>query len=193
MNDVYVGQKKRNMQKLLLAQKLGKVDKKILNLLNTINNIGAYYTTSSCSGRCIVLQLPSIGDKKNAMFLGKWHETFSVEQLNSALAKRDSGLLFFLCQSPILHVVSKDLAWAELMIEAGLHAGFKNSCLRSFCKKIVVELCSTETLHVPLGKDNSMYVDSSFLYHLTDVSNQLFVRSEEKIKKLDHALKQQFE
>lgn len=180
------------MHKLFLAQESGKVDTKIRFLLNTINNIEGYYTTSSCSGRCIVLQLPTIGDKKNATFLGRWHDSFLVEDLKSSLEQRKSGLLFFLCQPPILHVVCKDFCMAEQMIEIGLHSGFKNSCLRSFRKKIVVELCSTETLHVPLGNGQEVYVTDCFLSHLTDVSHQLFLRCEEKIKALDLALKEKF-
>ena len=62
--------KKSAIKKLEKAHDAGEVDKGILPILNIINKSENYYTSSSCFGRIVVLEIPDIGDKKNAEFLG---------------------------------------------------------------------------------------------------------------------------
>jgi len=50
-----------------------KVDEGALPLLSIINKIDGLYTSSSCAGRIVLLEIPHIGDKKGARFLGVWH------------------------------------------------------------------------------------------------------------------------
>jgi len=71
----FLENKKNALQKLDKAKIENKVDIGILPILDIINSLNEYYTTSSCFGRIVLLELPVIGDKKNAKFIGKWHRT----------------------------------------------------------------------------------------------------------------------
>ena len=53
---VFEQQKKTVLSKLDKSKK-GSIDKGILKLVNTINKNSNYYTTSTCSGRIILLEL----------------------------------------------------------------------------------------------------------------------------------------
>ena len=53
--------------------------------MNIINKSDDYYTSSSCSGRIVLIELPEIGDKKEAKFLGKWHREILRNELEIAV------------------------------------------------------------------------------------------------------------
>jgi len=73
----FLGNKKNALQKLKIARSENKVDIDILPVIDILNSSNEYYTTSSCFGRIVLLELPVIGDKKNAKFIGKWHRTIN--------------------------------------------------------------------------------------------------------------------
>jgi len=64
---------------------IGNIDGKIKNLCEKINSLEDYFTTSSCSGR-IVLMLDE--DKKaSGLFLKVWHEKINFEELKKELER----------------------------------------------------------------------------------------------------------
>ncbi len=185
-------QKQNALQKLRKAAQKQEVDIQILPLLNTINASDHYYTTSSCSGRIVLLELPTIGDKKNARFLGKWHNQIRLDDLQKALDHRDKNtpqLLWFLAQSPIIHVVADTLTSGDLLIKTALSCGFKNSGFRSIHKKIIIELQSTERLDTPLAENEHFLWDEHYLSLLIKNANLLYNRSNAKLIKLHRKLK----
>ena len=133
------------------------VDRKILPILSRINAHSEYYTLSSCAGRILLLQIPRLGDKRHAVFLGRWHEVTSTEEVTAAAAKATEGVLWLLGQSPILHIGAHSLQAAEVMVKLGNAAGFKNSAIRSLGKRVIVEVASTERLDAPIGRDGVLY------------------------------------
>ena len=76
---------KRKLDVLLKTDKShkGKWDKKILNLCKKINKLENYYTTSSCSGR-IVLMIDNEKKQEN-LFIKVYHDLTSFKQLKKDL------------------------------------------------------------------------------------------------------------
>jgi len=62
-------QKEQSLSAVDLSRK-GSVDVPILDLVNWINNLADYYTTSSCSGRIVLFSLSSDKNKKKGTI---WH------------------------------------------------------------------------------------------------------------------------
>jgi len=186
--DFLIG-KKRALQKLDQAINENKVDKTILLLITIINESSYYYTSSSCAGRIVLLQLPQIGDKQNAQFLGKWHRTIEPAELSSASKNADVGQLWLLAQSPIIHLTAKTTAVADLMLKTAIACGFKNSGIRSLDKKIVVEICSTERLDAPVGKDGVLFCDDEYLELLVSIANEVLQKSRKKLSRFEGKLK----
>jgi len=181
--------KKRALQKLNQAIGENKVDKTVLPLLTIINESTCYYTSSSCAGRIVLLQLPQIGDKQNAQFLGKWHRTIEASELISASKNADTGQLWLLAQSPIIHLTAKTTAAANSMLKTAISCGFKNSGIRSLDKKIVVEICSTERLDAPVGKDGVLFCNDEYLKLLVSIANEVLEKSREKLSRFEEKLK----
>jgi len=181
--------KKNALNKLDNAKKEKKVDKKILPILEIINQSEKYYSSSSCSGRIVLIQLPEIGDKKNAEFLGKWHHIIKTEEITTSFKKAKKGQIWILAQSPIIHVISKTLKDAEKILKISISSGFKNSGLKSIGKKIVVEICSTERLDSPIGKNTEILCNIEYIELVVNIANSIIKRSDKKIIELKNQLK----
>jgi tRNA wybutosine-synthesizing protein 3 len=161
-----------------------KVDEGILPLLDLINRIEGFYTSSSCAGRIVLLEIPQIGDKRGAIFLGVWHRTIEPTELKAAATKATSGLLWLLAQAPILHIGAETLELADKMVKTAVSCGFKNSAVKSTGKKILLEICSTERLDAPVGRDGSLFCEGEYLSLLVEISNEVIERSSKKLGRL---------
>jgi tRNA wybutosine-synthesizing protein 3 len=170
----------------------GEVDKEILSLIEIINSKPDYFTTSSCAGRIVLLQLPKIGDKENAEFLGKWHREVEVEEIKAVFSKIEGeNNVFLLTQSPIVHVRCKTLDSAVSLRNKALESGLKYSTLKSITlnsksepDKIVVEILSSENIHIPIAKGEKLYPDEEYLKFMIENANLALNRAQEKIERL---------
>ncbi len=185
----FLDAKERAGESLKKASDNHVVDEQILPILKLLNNFPEYYTSSSCAGRIVLLEIPAIGDKKQAKFLGKWHRTIMIDELFKSSKTADKGFLWLLAQSPILHVGTLDLNAAEKLVKLAILSGFKNSSIRSIGKTIVIELCSTERLDAPIGKDSILFCESTYLQLLVDVSNSVMEKSKMKLERLEKNLR----
>jgi tRNA wybutosine-synthesizing protein 3 len=177
------------MKKLEKACVKDEVDEDILNLLSIINGSQDYYTSSSCAGRIVLLEIPSIGDKKEAVFLGKWHREIDSSELISAAKKSEKGMTWLLAQAPILHLGAKTISAADELLKTAISCGFKDSGLKSLGKKIIIEVCSTERLDAPVGKDGILFCNDNHLQLLVNISNEVIRKSSVKLKKFEEKLR----
>ncbi len=177
-------QRENTIKNLKAEIKNGRVDAKIIPLLEEINSIPYYYTTSSCAGRIVVLELPQLGDKKNAVFLGRWHRMVYRREVEETFRKSSRGYIWFLAQSPIFHVAAYTMEDADRLLKAGYAAGFKHSGLKNIGDKIIVELTSTERLDAPIGRDGLILCSEEYLELLVENANLVIKRGEEKLMRL---------
>ena len=138
----FLENKKNALQKLKMARSEKKVDVGILPILDIINSSDDYYTSSSCYGRIVLLELPAIGDKKNAKFVGKWHRTVNADEVTSSLENAKTGQLWLLAQSSIIHIGAKTNEAADKILKIAYSCGFKHSGFKSIENRYVVEICS---------------------------------------------------
>ena len=157
--------------------------------MNIINKSDDYYTSSSCSGRIVIIELPEIGDKKDAKFLGKWHREILMDELEIAVNKAKTGFIWLLAQSPIFHIAVNSNLAADNLLKMAFSCGFKNSGYKSISGKRIVEICSTERLDTPIGNNGVLFCNKEFLNLLVDISNDIIIRSNKKLIRLEKELK----
>lgn len=160
-----------------------KVDEGVLQILELINGIKGFYTSSSCAGRIVLLEIPKIGDKHGAVFLGVWHRTIELKEIKAAGTKATKGVLWLLAQAPILHIGVQTLELADKMVKTAISCGFKNSAIKSIGKKIRIEICSTERLDAPIGRNGCLFCEDTHLSLLVEISNEIIERSQEKMSR----------
>lgn len=178
--------KKRMLEKLENAINMGLVDEDIIPMLRKINSCENYFTTSSCSGRIVVIVLEDIGIKFTAEFLGKWHREVTIYEVCDAIDRwNGKGYIFLMMQSPIIHVRCRDEESALKLLRISNECGFKYSSIKS---KFVVEILSTEQLHVPLGKDCELWTEKKYLERCVEIANKMLRRAKEKLARLENHL-----
>ncbi len=206
-------QRKKDVLAKLDKSSIGKWDEKILRLCEKINLLENYYTTSSCSGRILVMQDQ---EKKGPnLFKLVSHDLISYEKFMKRLptnfhrlntennppskflrrcflsspnpnANSKDLMSFKFKQEPlILHVMCKDLESAKIILEKSQISGWKRSGIIFAEKRIVVELLSTEKLEFPLVSDGEFLVDEKFLKIVLKKANENMKRGWKKIQKLE--------
>jgi len=92
-------------------------------------------------------------------------------------------------QSPIIHVVCKDVVSAQMLIRIALECGFKYSSIKNISDdSVLVEILSTENLNVPLGKEGNVVVEKEDINFFVEMANKLLLRSKEKLKCLERKI-----
>jgi tRNA wybutosine-synthesizing protein 3 len=186
----------------------GNWDKKIKKLCDKINFKEQFYTTSSCSGR--VLLMLDKEKKAPGLFLKAWHDAVSFPEIKGelnnligekvVLSKRTSlglsvnknvdrlttsdKIIKFKLEPPILHIVCKDLEGASNLLEKAISVGFKRSGLLSVGKNILLEMNSTERLEFPILNKGKILVDDNFLKLVIKQANEKLKRGWIRIEKL---------
>ena len=154
----------------------GHIDDDIAGLITLMNSKG-FETTSSCSGRIVLLAIPAFGDKKNSKWLFKTHGKASPEDLLMVIEK-EGGRLYFLQEPPIIHANCKGLAEAGRLLEAAKSCGFKHSGITSL-KRFSVEIRGSERLETPLEG-----ASEGFVRMLVDEANKKLEKGKENLRKL---------
>ena len=188
--DVFSKRKKDVLSKIDKSFK-GEWDRKILDLCNKINSFENFYTTSSCSGR-IILMLEKERKDRN-LFLKCYHELITFEKIKKDLLSilkeiKGEELVKLKLEPCILHVACKSIKDASFLCELAKRAGWKKSCILSFNKKIIAELGSTEKFEFPIIKSKKILVDDNFLRIFVDEANKKMKRIWKKIEKLNEFL-----
>ncbi len=189
--------KQETLRKLDEALMNGLVDQEVIPLLEAINKLPWAVTTSSCSGRLMVISVPEPGDKLGSTVLGKWHRTVSSEEVLDALGKwNGSGQVHLLVQPLLLHIRCMDIVTASELRNLANGNGLKFSTIRSIRTDhsgtipdwgVVVEFLGTERIEVPLhiyNRDSMPFIIPPLVVH----GNELLVRIKERIPTIVSAI-----
>jgi len=168
------------MKKLEEHIKEGKVDKEILHILNLINSLDNYFTTSSCAGRIVLIKTPEDLKKQENVFLFKSHQIVKFEDIwNIILENYKKYENIWFKQEPfIIHVVCKDLKSANELLKISSKVGLKHSGIISLKKnKIVVEIIGNEKIETIVSKNGRILVNEEYLKELVNEANKKLLRS----------------
>jgi tRNA wybutosine-synthesizing protein 3 len=178
-------QKKRALERLRIRG----ADEEVGAILDKINGLDGFFTTSSCSGRIVLICLPEIGAKKEARFIGKWHRRVRKAEVLEAMSDatpRIKGEVWLISQSPILHVACRSLEQATALLRIAIESGFKYSGIKAITKddgKVMVEMMSTERMDVPLASDGRVFCSEEYLDFILSKANFMLERGKTKLKR----------
>jgi tRNA wybutosine-synthesizing protein 3 len=188
----------------------GNWDKRIISLCDRLNSMDNYYSTSSCSGRIIVMRdeekkgpgLFEFVSHDLVDFDKFWDEislildTSQISETRPTLpnSKEISKISYkgnnlkFKQESVILHIACRELSDAKKLLDKGLKAGFKKSGIISLGKNIIVELNLSEKLEFPLVENGSLLVGEEFLKKVLERANNNLEKGWKKIRDLELGL-----
>ena len=166
-------------------------DDDIAELIELLNGFDDYFTTSSCSGRVILICIPEIGAKEEAEFIAKWHREVSKNEVLKAMGmwKDPDGELWLMSQSPILHVSCVSMEKAKQLLNLAIKSGFKYSGIKAITmKRVMVEIMSTERMDVPVGRDGVIFCSEPYLDFIISKANFMLERGKEKLRRFYYGL-----
>lgn len=182
---VFVLDKKNCLSKADKSKK-GCVDAPIKKLCDVINLLPQYYTTSSCSGRTVLLAPSRTGKKNDSAWLLCSHHPVTVDSLKRALqsAKKDETKkndVWFRFEPPILHLCAQTIDDASLFLKTVYNLGFKRSGIITVGKKNIIEMMATERIDCPVMQNGKQIVDDAYLSVLVSESNTKLKIGHQKI------------
>lgn len=175
--------KKRYMELLYKPDKSkkGNVDEEIKYLVDYINSLDNYYTTSSCAGRIVLVGIPSDGRKKDAEWIFSSHEIVK-EKVNLREINFENLVVNFKQESFILHVCAKTFDDANEMLTIARDVGFKRAGIIATNKRFIIEIMSTENITAPVY-DEKLLIDQEYLDYLINQGNDKMINSRKRVKK----------
>ncbi|KAM6457011.1 tRNA wybutosine-synthesizing protein 3 homolog isoform 4-T4 [Liasis olivaceus] len=148
------------------ASRKGSVDEPIEGIVRLLNGRETFCTTSSCSGRVVVLEQPPAA------------HSAALTALQKAAADA-----IFKFEPFVLHVQCQDLQDAQLLHTVAIEAGFRNSGITVSRKgKIMMAVRSTHCLEVPLTQKGRLMVSEEYVDFVVQVANR---KMEENGKRID--------
>ncbi|XP_019387180.1 PREDICTED: tRNA wybutosine-synthesizing protein 3 homolog isoform X2 [Crocodylus porosus] len=167
----------------------GRLDLPVAGLVQLLNGQDRFCTTSSCSGRVLLAQVPPAAadssgyevQKKNCVWLMVTHHMCTKEEM-TALQKA-TGDAVFKFEPFVLHVLCRELQDAQLLHSAAINSGFRNSGITVGRRgKIMMAVRSTHSLEVPLSQMGKLMVTEEYVDFLVQIANR---KMEENLKRID--------
>ena len=167
----------------------GSIDRHIKFLCDAINANDSFYTTSSCSGRIVLLNIPDSGKKNESEWLFVSHDEAGEYAISSELTDLPDGEIWFRFEPLIIHVACETVADAGTLIKALQDAGFKHSGVISLSRKIVVEIIGNQRLDTIIAKDRTLLVTDAYISMLVETANRKMTLNLANIGKIEAAVK----
>lgn len=186
---VFLDRKKIFLNKLNIAKKNKEVDEDIVDLLDMFNSIPFIYTTSSCSGRIMLIDVPFNQRKSASKRIAKWHRPVTFDSVWDIIKSYNpKGVLWLKQESFIIALAVPSIEWASYLIRLARLFGFKESGIRSInldAHHVFLDISGTEKLHVPVSLNSrGLIITREYGEFLINTANKLLFRTKNKLNLL---------
>ncbi|KAI3636954.1 hypothetical protein MIR68_005221 [Amoeboaphelidium protococcarum] len=168
------------------------IDVHALPIVNLLNDMNQFVTTSSCSGRISIVAQPSDSNssennkmkKKASEWIYASHDLVDDSSSVIELMKLPSGsgqnfesVIYFKMEPFVLHVEADSVQNGEALLKIALQAGYRNSGLTLSKSRVMVGIRHTMKLDVPIGNITAdgtrrLMVTDQYLEWLLQIANQ---------------------
>lgn len=173
MNQNFIKNKVEFLNRLDLSKK-GSIDGPIKDIIKLINDSDHYYTTSSCSGRIIVIsQSEQDYQKKKGcqwIFVSHTHIDDHQEVIKALINHEGSAVLKF--EPFILHATCATIDHAMKVNRSAIDSGFRNSGISvGQSGRVTVAVRSTHSLEIPISCNGSVLVSEEYIEYIVKKAN----------------------
>lgn len=158
----------------------GSVDDEIKRIIETINAHPDYYTTSSCSGRILLIEVESKASrKKDACWQYVTHQHANPELLKKSLNVIPAPRTVWFVQEPlILHLCARTPDAAQAIIDRAIACGLKRSGMFRTKRRIMIEIMGCDRIESPVVADGKLLIDDACLAVLVRLANEQMDKKE---------------
>lgn len=167
----------------------GSMDIKIKSLVEKINSLDDFFTTSSCSGRILISAIPESNKKNDVQYLFCSHEKTNFRKIKTSIKKLPNEEVWLRVEPAILHIACKNIEKGSKLLNLARDIGFRRSGIISIGKsKIILEIVSTEKIEALLGKNKELLIGEKYLNILIKEGNKKLEKTWKKINRLEKCL-----
>jgi len=163
------------------------IDKDIKPLINLINDLNDYYTTSSCSGRILLIDKKT-NKKQDTKFVFVEHKKTNFKTIKNSI-KNTKNNIWLKQESIILHVCCRNIETAEKLLKIVRDTGIKRAGIINLNKRIIIEIIGTESMETIITNKGKMLVDDNYLKILIKEVNKKLERNNKKISEFYNKIK----
>ncbi|MFA4907935.1 MAG: hypothetical protein WC602_06695 [archaeon] len=180
--------KERHRRTMLRAIADGKADRQVIPLLKFIASSRDFFTSSSCSGRILLLKLDSKGSKAESAFIERWHRQVNFTEFLKAVRNARGNEIWFKLDPFILHVGTDSLENARRILKTMQVAGVKRGgIINAKDGKFIVEMIGTQTISLPIKLRGKMLAENGYLKWLLAKANKKLSANYVRLGKLKKA------
>lgn len=185
--------KKHHTNTLNEAISLKKVDEILIPFLLEITKINDIFTSSSCSGRIMLLSTDENENKKISSFHKRYHRKVSFDEIKEDLLKNSENDLWLKTEPFIFHFGCKDIDTAKKVLSFCQEFGLKKAGIITAKEgKYILEITSTQYMSLPLKKDDMILVCDDYLKFIIDRANKKLELNFERLDKFSKSFLEKF-
>ncbi|PJA20185.1 MAG: hypothetical protein COX63_00980 [Candidatus Diapherotrites archaeon CG_4_10_14_0_2_um_filter_31_5] len=179
--------KERHKKTFFKAVEEKKADKQMISLCSYIAETKNYFTSSSCSGRIVLLDLAKEGNKKEAAFHSKWHRKVKLKELITEIKrKQNEEELWFKLDSFILHLGTNSLENAKKILKITRKTGIRRAGIMVAEEgKFIIELIGTQTMSFPVKIKGKILLEEEYLKKTLEKANQKLEKNYNQLKEFE--------
>ncbi len=189
--------KRRYLKGLEEAKRKGEADEPIFYLLDLINSLPDFFTTSSCAGRITLMKIPKSGKKNESEFIFKTHYQVNPEKVWESLLQsyeKYEDSIWFKMEPWIVHISARDIQSANKMLIAARNAGLKRAGIFLISnERVMLEIQSTERIETVVAKNRNLLVSKDYIEILVHEANQKLQRTRKRMKRFYDSIREVFE
>lgn len=177
----YFSKEKSDFLKKKDKSKKGCIDEDIKEIIGIINSNEDYYTTSSCAGRIVLLEMKS--RRKNDcewIFTKHGKVTFS-EIFDSLVNQKFRYQIWFKQQPLILHVACRNIDAAKKLLEKSRKIFKRTGIISLTNRKTVLEIIGDDRLETVVA-NKDFVVNKDYIKKLVNCANANFEENLRKCK-----------
>ncbi|NPA86459.1 MAG: hypothetical protein GXO00_00405 [Candidatus Diapherotrites archaeon] len=183
--DLWQVYREKHLKRLEEALKRGEVDPPAVPLLEIVNRVPDAVSTSSCSGRVVLLETDVEERKRESAFHRKWHRPVTTEELLEGFRSFSGEVLWLKMDPLIFHVATRTLDLAREMVSAAREAGIKVAGIQVIDPwKVNVEVRGIDQMAVPLYWKGEPLLDEEHVRRFVPIVNRKMLKNQRRLEKL---------
>lgn len=194
----------RNLKEGIDLSPKGCIDAPIADLVNCLNSLPDYCTTSSCSGRISCYRL--LGERKGIDWIYVRHAEIDVQSVKKCISKlppptdtddnaegNGQQMAMLKCEGALLHILARDVDAARDLHAVAMAAGFRECGISIGPKKVILAVRTTAFgLELPIAIGNELILSERALHLTVAEANKRLRCNFARIDRLLSAIKDHF-
>lgn len=186
--------KKHHTQTLKAAISKDLVDSLVIPFLLKVIEIPDIYTSSSCSGRLLLLGGDEDENKKVSGFVNRYHRLVTYEEIKRDVDNFNVGHLWLKIEPFIFHFATKDYNKAKDILDFCREQGLKKAGIISAKEgRFTCEVTHTVFLSTLIKIDKRQLVSDDYLKEIVTIANKKLEKNFKKLEEFENAFLKAFQ